>query len=130
MAPKAAPGSLSGREMELLHNFMRCLKSKPEVRHLIQTRMRIVQRLTLQTRSIWNKFSAMSGFGNVASARANIGRLLAKLSSDQETTGSQSPSKGDDGEEVAPETPATGKKKGAGRKRKGGKFSFAFHRLS
>ena len=77
-----------------------------------------------------DNFAAMSGFGGVPSARANIGRLLAKLSSDQETTGSQSPSKGDDGEEVAPETPATGKKKGAGRKRKGGKFSFAFHRLS
>jgi len=33
MAPKAAPGSLSSREMELLHNYMRCLKSKPEVCH-------------------------------------------------------------------------------------------------
>jgi hypothetical protein len=75
------------------------------------------------------KFAAMSGFGGVPSARANIGRLLAKLSSDQETTGSQSPSKGDDGEDAAPETPATGKKKGAGRKRKGGEFSSASQRL-
>ena len=76
------------------------------------------------------KFASICGFGNALSATANINRLLRKLSTEQDTPGSQSPSKGDDGEEVAPETPATGKKKGAGRKRKGGKFSFAFDRLS
>jgi hypothetical protein len=71
------------------------------------------------------KFAAMSGFGDIKSARANIGRLLSKLSAEQDTTGSASPSQGDDGEDAAPETPATGKKKGAGRKRNGGEFWFA-----
>jgi hypothetical protein len=72
------------------------------------------------------KFAAMSGFGGVPSARANIGRLLAKLSAEEDASGSQSPTKGD-GEEVAPETPVTGKKKGAGRKRKGSEIWFASH---
>jgi hypothetical protein len=69
------------------------------------------------------KFAQMSGFGGVPSARANIGRLLAKLSAEGDASGSQSPTKGEDGEDAAPETPATGKKKGTGRKRKGGEFS-------
>jgi len=76
------------------------------------------------------KFTAVSGFGGVPSARANIGRLLSKLSAGQEATGSQSPTKGDGGEDDAPETPATDKKKSAGRKRKGGEFSPAFKCLS
>ena len=42
------------------------------------------------------KFAAMSGFGGVPSARANIGRLLAKLSAEGDASGSQSPTKGDD----------------------------------
>lgn len=71
----------------------------------------------------------MSGFGGVPSARANIGRPLSKLSAG-EAAGSPSPSKGDGGEEDAPETPVTGKKKGAGRKRKGVEFSSASQRLS
>ena len=69
----------------------------------------------------------MSGFGGVPSARANIGRLLAKLSAEEDASGSQSPTKGDGEEEVAPETPVTGKKKGAGRKRKGSEIWFASH---
>jgi hypothetical protein len=73
------------------------------------------------------KFAAMSGFGGVPSARANIGRLLAKLSAEEDASGSQSPTKGDGEEEVAPETPVTGKKKGAGRKRKGSEIWFASH---
>lgn len=75
------------------------------------------------------KFATISGFGNALSATANINRLLRKLSAGQDTPGSQSPSKGDDGEDAAPETSATGKKKGAGRKRKGGEFSCAPSRL-
>jgi hypothetical protein len=73
------------------------------------------------------KFAAMSGFGGVPSARANIGRLLAKLSAEGDASGFQSPTKGDDEEETAPETPVTGKKKGTGRKRKGGEIWFASH---
>jgi len=70
----------------------------------------------------------MSGFGGVPSARANIGRLLAKLSAEEDASGSQSPTKGDDeGEDAAPETPVTGKKNGAGRKRKGSEIWFASH---
>jgi hypothetical protein len=76
------------------------------------------------------KFAAMSGFGGIKGARANIGRLLSKLSAEQDTTGSPSPSKGDEGEDAAPETPATSKKKGPGRKRKGGELSFASQCLS
>jgi len=72
----------------------------------------------------------MSGFGGVPSARANIGRLLSKLAAGEEAIGSPSPSKGNGGEDEAPETPVTGKKKGAGRKRKGGKFSPASQCLS
>jgi hypothetical protein len=39
MPPKAVTGapSLSAREMELLQNYMRCVKTKPEVRHPAQT---------------------------------------------------------------------------------------------
>lgn len=77
-----------------------------------------------------DKFSAMSGFGNVASARANIGRLLSKLSAEQETPGTPSPAKANNGEQVAPQTPTAGKKKGAGRKRKGGgELPFASQRM-
>jgi hypothetical protein len=63
------------------------------------------------------KFAAMSGFGGVPSARANVGRLLAKISSEQETSGSASPTKNGDGDDAGPATPAT-KKKSGGRKRK------------
>jgi hypothetical protein len=31
MPPKAASTSLSDREMQLLHNYLRCMKTKPEV---------------------------------------------------------------------------------------------------
>jgi hypothetical protein len=60
----------------------------------------------------------------MASARASIGRLLHKLSSDQETSGSASPAKaaGDEGEGATPVTPAS-KKKAGGRKRKNGEFA-------
>jgi hypothetical protein len=67
------------------------------------------------------KFAAMSGFGGVPSARANIGRLLAKISSEQETSGSASPTKNGDGDHAVPAIPAS-KKKSAGRKRKTGEF--------
>jgi hypothetical protein len=67
------------------------------------------------------KFAAMSGFGGVPSARANIGRLLAKISSEQETSGSASPTKNGDGDDAVPATPAS-KKKSGGRKRRTGEF--------
>jgi hypothetical protein len=65
------------------------------------------------------KFASLGGFGNIASARASIGRLLHKLSSDQDTSGSASPVKDVGDEGAAPVTPAT-KKKAGGRKRKTG----------
>jgi hypothetical protein len=45
MPPKAVPGAptLSTREMELLQNYMRCVKTKPEVRHPTQTQMPVEQ---------------------------------------------------------------------------------------
>jgi hypothetical protein len=45
MPPKAVPGapSLSAREMELLQNYMRCVKTKPEVRYLVQTHIPVEQ---------------------------------------------------------------------------------------
>jgi len=45
MPPKAAPGAptLSAREMELLQNYLRCVKTKPEVRHPTQTHMPVEQ---------------------------------------------------------------------------------------
>jgi hypothetical protein len=49
---------------------------------------------------------------------------LSKVFADQDTPGTPS-TKNNDGDDAAPETPATGKKKGAGRKRKGGELSFA-----
>jgi cobalamin biosynthesis protein CobT len=120
MAPKAASGSLTEREMEHLRNYLRCLKTKPEVRDMI--------RHTYAHRSITNaslqvdidKFTALSG-STTASARTIINRLLNKVAA-EETPDTPS-NKDNDGEDAAPETPATGKKKGAGRKRKGGEFS-------
>jgi hypothetical protein len=70
------------------------------------------------------KFAAMSGFGGVPSARANIGRLLAKISSEQETSGSASPTKTAEGDEAVPATPAS-KKKSGGRKRKTGESNYS-----
>jgi hypothetical protein len=67
------------------------------------------------------KFAAMSGFGGVPSARANIGRLLAKISSEQESPGSASPTKNGNGDDAIPATPAS-KKKSDGRKRKTGEL--------
>lgn len=45
----------------------------------------------------------------------------------RKTLPAPSPTKGDGEEEVAPETPVTGKKKSAGRKRKGSEIWFASH---
>jgi hypothetical protein len=67
------------------------------------------------------KFATMSGFGNVPSAKANINRLLRKLSTDDETSGSSSPDKAAEGDDDVPATPAS-KKKSGGRKRKSGEF--------
>jgi hypothetical protein len=67
------------------------------------------------------KFATMSGFGNVPSAKANINRLLRKLSTDDETSGSPSPDKAAEGDDDVPATPAS-KKKSGGRKRKSGEF--------
>jgi hypothetical protein len=39
------------------------------------------------------KFATISGFGGVPSARANIGRLLAKILAEQETSENASPVK-------------------------------------
>jgi endonuclease YncB( thermonuclease family) len=65
------------------------------------------------------KFATISGFGGVPSARANIGRLLAKILAEQETSENASPVKDtEDGDTIAV-TPA-GKKKAGGRKRKTG----------
>ena len=72
------------------------------------------------------KFADISGFGGVPSARANIGRLLAKIRAEQETSGNASPSKDiEDGETIAV-TPAS-KKKGSDRKRKTGESANKFH---
>lgn len=65
------------------------------------------------------KFAAMSGFGGVPSARANIGRLLRKISGEEEATGAVTPTK-DGGDEVATPATPTSKKKSGGRKRKAG----------
>ena len=68
-----------------------------------------------------DKFAALSG-STTASARTIINRLLNKVAA-EETPDTPS-NKDNDGEDAAPETPATGKKKkGAGRKRKGGELS-------
>lgn len=65
------------------------------------------------------KFASLGGFGNIASARASISRLLNKISNDQDASGAEFPKK-DAGEEGAvPVTPAS-KKKAGGRKRKAG----------
>ena len=65
------------------------------------------------------RFATISGFGSVPSARANIGRLLAKIFAEQETSGDASPAKDiEDGDTIAV-TPVS-KKKAGGRKRKTG----------
>jgi hypothetical protein len=69
------------------------------------------------------KFASLGGFGNIASARASIGRLLNKISNDQDASGAESPKK-DDGEEGA--APAS-KKKAGGRKRKVGESADRVH---
>jgi hypothetical protein len=72
------------------------------------------------------KFATMSGFGNVPSARANIGRLLAKILAEQETSSDASPAKDtEDGDTVAV-APAS-KKKAGGRKRKAGESADKVH---
>jgi hypothetical protein len=65
------------------------------------------------------KFATMSGFGNVPSARANIGRLLAKIFAEQETSGDASPAKDAENCDSIAVTPAS-KKRAAGRKPKAG----------
>ncbi|GAB7326023.1 hypothetical protein MBLNU13_g10061t2 [Cladosporium sp. NU13] len=97
MPPKASSSALSDSEMQLLCNYCRCMKSKPDID--------------------MEKFANISGFGNVPSARANIGHLLAKILAEQQTSGDASPAKDtEDGETIAV-TPAS-KKKAGGRKRK------------
>lgn len=66
------------------------------------------------------KFSAMSNFGSVASARSNISRLLAKLAGSQLPRSTASPTKGAGEATVDRDSPVSGKKKGGGRKRKAG----------
>ena len=66
----------------------------------------------------------MSGLGNLASARSTIGRLLHKLSDEEETTGVVTPTKDGDDEVTTPATPAS--KKSGGRKRKTGTFAVRF----
>lgn len=66
------------------------------------------------------KFAAESGFNGVKSARAYLHRLLKKLTGDEETPASATPVKGGEGDEAAEDTPAAGKKKVGGRKRKTG----------
>lgn len=61
----------------------------------------------------------MSGFGGVASARATMGRLLRKISGEEETPGAVTPTK-DAGDGVATPATPTSKKKSGGRKRKAG----------
>lgn len=70
------------------------------------------------------KFATMSGFGNVPSARANIGRLLAKILA--ETSGDASPAKDTEDGDTVTVTPAS-KKKGGGRKRKAGESADKCH---
>lgn len=65
----------------------------------------------------YEKFSSICGFGNVPSARANLSRLMAKLTAEGDAAGNASPTKVTDGGEAAQDTPG-GKKKGAVRKRK------------
>lgn len=72
------------------------------------------------------KFANISGFGGVPSARANIGRLLAKIVAEQETSGDASPAKDTEDEESIAVTPAS-KKKGGGRKRKTGESANKVH---
>ena len=74
------------------------------------------------------KFANISGFGGVPSARSNIGRLLAKILADQETSGDASPAKdAGDGDTIAV-TPAS-KKKAGGRKRKTGEPAHIVHSM-
>ena len=72
------------------------------------------------------KFASLGGFGNIASARASIGRLLNKISDDQDTSGADSPTKDAGDEGAAPVTPAS-KKKAGGRKRKTGECEEVMH---
>lgn len=72
------------------------------------------------------KFASLGGFGNIASARANIGRLLNKIFNDQEASGADSPTKDAGDEGAAPATPAS-KKKTGGRKRKAGESADRTH---
>ena len=72
------------------------------------------------------KFASLGGFGNIASARASIGRLLNKISNDQEASGADSPTKDAGDEGAAPATPAS-KKKSGGRKRKAGESADRTH---
>lgn len=72
------------------------------------------------------KFATMSGFGNVPSARANIGRLLAKILAEQETSGDASPAKDTEDGDTVTVTP-TSKKKAGGRKRKAGESADKCH---
>jgi hypothetical protein len=72
------------------------------------------------------KFATTSGFGNVPSARANIGRLLAKILAEQETSGDASPAKDTEDGDTVTVTPAS-KKKAGGRKRKAGEFADSVH---
>ena len=72
------------------------------------------------------KFATMSGFGNVPSARANIGRLLAKILAEQETSGDASPAKDTEDGDTVTVTPAS-KKKAGGRKRKAGESADKCH---
>lgn len=66
------------------------------------------------------KFSTMSGFGSVSSARSNISRLLAKLAGSQLPRSTASPTKGAEEATTDPDALVSGKKKGGGRKRKAG----------
>ena len=72
------------------------------------------------------KFATMSGFGNVPSARANIGRLLAKILAEQETSGDASPAKDTEDGDTVTVTPAS-KKKAGGRKRMAGESADKCH---
>lgn len=72
------------------------------------------------------KFASLGEFGNIASARASIGRLLNKISNDQDASGAESPTKDAGDEGATPVTPAS-KKKTGGRKRKTGESPDRFH---
>lgn len=67
-----------------------------------------------------DKFAAESGFNGVKSARAYLHRLLKKLSGEEEAPASATSVEGGEGDEVAEDNPAAGKKRGGGRKRKTG----------